>query len=55
MEMLDNVILLSPELQTPNVSKSVLTDAVLKLADPDAKSQFELLSNAAIALLDLVP
>ena len=52
MKMLGNVILLTPELQSPVVSTSVLTDAVLKLANPDAESQFNMLSNAAITLLD---
>ena len=51
MEMLANVILVTPELKTP-FAKSVLTDAVLKLADPNAESQLKMLSNAAIALLD---
>ena len=52
MQMLGNVILLTPELQSPIVSTSVLTDAVIKLANPDAEDQLKMLSNAAIALLD---
>ena len=34
MKMLRNVILLTPELQSPEVTASSLTTAILKLSDP---------------------
>ena len=52
MRMLHNVILLTPELHSPNVSSSVLTDAVLKLTKQGAETQFEILRNAALAVID---
>ena len=52
MKMLGNVILLTPELHRPSVSASDLTDAVLKLATPEAEEQFNMLRTGAITLLD---
>lgn len=52
MRMLHNVILLTPELQQPAVPPSALTEAVLKLAAPDNQSQFTMLCDTAIGLID---
>ncbi len=52
LRMLSNVILLTPAYKPPPVVESVLTDAVIKLASPGAEDQFNLLSNAAITLVD---
>ena len=52
MKMLGNIILLTPALQQPTVPASALTDAVLKLAMPSAEAQFDVLCNAATALLE---
>ena len=52
MSMLGNVILLTPELNEPAVPASALTEAIIKLAAPDAKAQLEVLRNAATALVD---
>ena len=52
IRMLGNVILLTPELRQPIVSRSALTDAVIKLTAPGAEPHFKVLCNAAISLLD---
>ena len=52
MRMLSNVILLTPQFRHPPVSGSVLTDAVLRLTAAGAEDHFNMLCNAAIALLD---
>ena len=52
MTMLRNIILLTPKLRQPNVPRSALTDAVIKLGGPDGEAQFNMLCNAAVALLD---
>lgn len=52
MRMLGNVVLLTPQFRSPPVSESVLTDAVLLLASPNAEGAFAALCNAAIGLLD---
>ena len=51
MQMLSNVILLSPQFPPP-VTESVLTDAVLKLSEPESEEAFEMLQDAAIDLID---
>ena len=50
--MLSNVILLTPQFRHPPVLETILTDAVVKLTEPGAEDHFNMLSNAAIALLD---
>ena len=57
MQMLGNVVLLTPELQRPAVSANDLTEAVLRLSMADAKEQLDLLANGAVTLIDqyLVP
>lgn len=52
MRMLSNVVLLTPQFRNPPVSESVITDAVLLLASPNAEGAFAALGNAAIGLLD---
>lgn len=52
MQMLRNVILLTPDLQRPAVAANDLTDAVLKLSTPDTEEQLGLLADAALTLLD---
>ena len=52
MRMLGEVIRLTPQLGQPAITASVLTNAVLKLAEPDAEEQFGILSTGAITLLD---
>lgn len=52
MQMLRNVILLTPELQRPAVAANDLTDAVLKLSTPDTEEQLGRLADAALTLLD---
>ena len=52
MRMLSNVVLLTPQFRSPPVSESVITDAVLLLASPNAEEAFAALCNAAIGLLD---
>ena len=52
MRMLENVISLTPEYHEPPVVASVLTDAVVKLTSPGAEEQFNMLSTAALVLLD---
>ncbi len=52
MQMLHNVVLLTPELQQPAVPASALTEAVLKLSAPNNQSQFTMLCDAAIGLID---
>lgn len=51
ISMLRNVILLTPQLSPP-VSERNLTDAVIKLTDPDAGDKLNVLKNAALGLLD---
>ena len=52
MQMLRNVILLTPDLQRPAVTANDLTDAVLKLSTPDTEEQLGELADAALTLLD---
>lgn len=52
MRMLHRVVLLTPGFQIPPDPNSVLTDAVINLAAPEAQEQFTILKNAAIALID---
>ena len=52
MRMLHRVALLTPGFQIPPDPNSVLTDAVINLAAPEAQEQFTILKNAAIALID---
>ena len=52
MSMLGEIVLLTPELHQPDVPPSALTEAVIKLSDPSAKSQFDTLCGAAVGLLD---
>ena len=52
MRMLADVIVLTPELQTPVASPSILTDSVIKLTDESQKEAFDLLGMAAITLVD---
>ena len=44
--------LLTPEFRRPPVSESILTDAVLALTETGMEEHFNMLCNAAIALLD---
>ena len=52
MKMLRNVILLTPELQSPEVTASSLTTAILKLSDPTSADEFDVLCAGAVSLLD---
>ena len=52
IQMLRDVILLTPDLQRPAATANDLTDAVLKLSTPDMEEQLNLLSVAALNLLD---
>lgn len=52
MNMLGEIILLTPELHQPSVPSSALTDAVIKLNTSDAESQFSTICDAAVGLLD---
>lgn len=52
MQMLREIILLTPQLGQPAITESFLTSAVLKLASPDAEGRLDKLSNGAISLLD---
>ena len=52
MSMLGEIILLTPELHQPDVPPSSLTEAVIKLSNPDSKKQFDTLCEAAVGLLD---
>ena len=50
MRTLHHVILLTPHLNPP-VTASVLTDAVLKLSEPESEEAFEMLQDAAVLLV----
>lgn len=50
MRTLHHVILLTPQFNNPPVTASVLTDAVLKLAEPESEEAPEMLLDAAIDL-----
>ncbi len=52
MRMLNNVILLTPQLGRPAVLASDLTDIVLVLAAPGHETQLELLAKGAVTLID---
>ena len=52
MRMLNNVILLTPELGKPAVNPHDLTEAVLKLSAPGNEEQLELLASGAVTLID---
>ena len=52
MKMLGNVILLTPQLQSPEVSASSLTNAIVKLSARDSEDKFEVLCNGAVSLID---
>lgn len=52
MQMLREIILLTPQLGQSAITESFLTSAVLKLASPDAEGRLDKLSNNAISLLD---
>ena len=52
MSMLGQIILLTPDLHQPDVPPSSLTEAVIKLSDPDSKKQFDTLCGAVVGLLD---
>ena len=52
MRMLGEVVRLTPGLGQPEITESVLTDAVTKLAGPNSGKQWDLLSRAATALID---
>lgn len=51
MQTLGDVISMSPQLPS-SVTASILTDKVLKLAEPEAEEALEMLKNAAIQLVD---
>ena len=51
IQMLRNVLLLTPEFEPP-VVESTLTNAVIKLTSPGAEDHFQVLSIAAITLVD---
>ena len=50
--MLGNVILLTPQLQSPEVSASSLTNAIVKLSARGSQDKFEVLCNGAVSLID---
>ena len=52
IQMMRNVIVLTPELDRPAGSFSDLTDAVIRLSTDDAREQLLLLRDGAIALID---
>ena len=52
MKMLDDVILLTPELKQPTITHSVLTDAIIKLSTPALKEELDTLGKAAVELVD---
>lgn len=52
MRMLHHVVLLTPGFQMLPDPTSVLTDAVIKLAAPEAQEQFTILRDTAIELID---
>ena len=52
VQMLKNVIVLTPELDRPAGSMNDLTEAILRLSTCDAKGQLSLLQDGALALID---
>lgn len=52
MRMLDNVIRLTPELQQHVPSRSMLTEAVLRLSDPTKKQKLDLLCKSALTVIE---
>ena len=52
IRILEEVVRLTPELGQPVVTPSFLTEAVIRLSTPETEEQLELLSNAAITLVD---
>ena len=52
MQMLRNVILLTPELQWPKVSEDNVTEATIRLCADNAKEKLDMLASGAIALID---
>lgn len=52
MRILENMILLTPELRQPNVSLLALTEAMLKLSKDSAKDAFDILCNSAVGVID---
>ena len=52
MKMLGNVILLTPQLQSPEVSATSLTNAIVKLSSRGSEDKIEVLCNAAVSLID---
>lgn len=52
MRILNDVILLTPELHKPNVSANDLTEAVIKLSAPGSEEKFAILCNSAAGLID---
>ena len=52
MKMLGNVILLTPQLQSSEVSASSLTNAIIKLSSRGSEDKIEVLCNAAVLLID---
>lgn len=52
MQMLRNVILLTPQLESPQVSTGDLTLGILKLCSSQAENEFDELCKASVLLLD---
>ena len=52
MQMLQHVIQFTPQLQPTSLPQSVLTESVLKLSEPGAVEQFNLLTEAAMRVID---
>lgn len=52
MRILHDVILLTPELHQPDVSSSVLTDAVIKLTETGLEKRFGVICDSAVGIID---
>ena len=52
MRILHDVILLTPELHQPDVSPSVLTDAVIKLNETGLEKRFGVICDSAVGIID---
>lgn len=52
MRMLHHVIQMTPDLRQPGVPPSALTDAVIKLSNPESKAQLDVLVDSAVQLID---
>lgn len=52
IKILDNVIRLTPELDQPNPSVSMLTKSVIQLSESSTKEELELLCRSAVAVIE---